>query len=65
MKRFVQSCVDGMFNLNKNVRIVIHIFLSLRYGKTLKRRRGNKKRLLRQIKGKGFTSAQSRQGTRS
>ncbi len=43
MKRFVQSCVDGMFNLNKNVRIVINIFLSLRYGKTLKRRRETKK----------------------
>ncbi len=66
MKRFVQSCgVDGMFNLNKNVRMVINIFLSLRYGKTLKRRRGNKKRLLRPRKGKGFASAQSRQGTRS
>ncbi len=52
MKRFVQSCgVDGMFNLNKNVRMVINIFLSLRYGKTLKRRRGNKKRLLRPRKG--------------
>ncbi len=44
MKRFVQSCVDGMFNLNKNVRIVIHIFLSLRYGKTLKKAQGKQKK---------------------
>lgn len=42
-----------------------NIFLSLRYGKTLKRHRGNKKRLLRQRKGKGFASAHLRQGTRS
>lgn len=27
LKRFVQSCVDGMFNLNKNVRIVIYSYL--------------------------------------
>ncbi len=54
MKRFVQSCgVDGMFNLNKNVRIVINIFLSLRYGKTLKRRRGNKKGFWGQEKERG------------
>lgn len=58
MKRFVQSCVDGMFNLNKNGCIVINIFLSLRYGQILKRRRGKKEKergspVLSQGRGRG------------
>ncbi len=63
MKRFVQSCgVDGMFNLNKNVRMVINIFLSLRYGKTLKRRRGKQKKAFEAKKRKGVRQCSVKAG---
>lgn len=52
MKRFVQSCVDGMFNLNKNVRIVINILI-FKVLKNIEKAQGKQKKAFEAKKRKG------------
>lgn len=61
MKRFVQSCVDGLFNLNKNVRTIIYILI-FKVRKNIEKAQGKQKKAFEAKKRKGVRQCSVKAG---